>query len=144
MWWLILATAQNGALPSAQSQACSISFVNHKTTNSRNIYTVYEHDNVWYEYVYPPTLPSLGRGRAAPGTTAGVELCIRKSTKATPIALAVPHFKLPWHTIFGSLRKHAWNCRWDLWRPDLKIPKLTDGTLSTPQNPLGSRGRLQL
>ena len=34
----------------------------------------------------PPTLPSLGRGRAAPGTTAGVELCIRKSTKATPIA----------------------------------------------------------
>ena len=24
-----------------------------------------------------------------------------------------------------------------------RIPKLTDGTLSTPQNPLGSRGRLQ-
>ena len=38
MLWLILATDQNGALPSAQSQACSISFVNHKTTNSRNIY----------------------------------------------------------------------------------------------------------
>ena len=39
-----------------------------------------------YIYIYPPTLPSLGRGRAAPGTTAGVELSIRKSTKATPIA----------------------------------------------------------
>ena len=36
-------------------------------------------------YINPPTLPSLGRGRAPPGTTAGVELCIRKSTKATPI-----------------------------------------------------------
>ena len=35
---------------------------------------------------YPPTLPSLGRGRAAPGTTVGVELCLRTSTKATPIA----------------------------------------------------------
>ena len=56
---------------------------------------------------YPPTLPSLGRGRAAPGTTAGVELCIRKSTKATPIALAVPHLSSPIMATVASQVEHS-------------------------------------
>ena len=47
----------------------------------------------------PPTLPSLGRGRAAPGTT--------KSTKATPIALAVPHLSSPIMATVASQVEHS-------------------------------------
>ena len=37
--------------------------------------------------LYPPTLPSSSQGRAAPGTTSGVELCRRHSCSTYPAAV---------------------------------------------------------
>ena len=57
-------------------------------------------------YLYPPTLPRLGQGRAAPGTTVGVERCfLSKPPSTAPLPL----------TCFG-------------------LPKLTDASLR-PQFP---------
>ena len=41
------------------------------------------------KHVYPPTLPSCSQGRAAPGTTLGVELCIRGRGRSSPCCSAV-------------------------------------------------------
>ena len=41
-----------------------------------------------YIHVYPPTLPRLGQGRAAPGTTVGVERCfLSKPPSTVPLPL---------------------------------------------------------
>ena len=114
----------------------------------------------------PPTLPSLGRGRAAPGTTAGVELCIRTSTKHRSRPAMPPHGPATPRTATVGFRKRRMAPRpskasphlsrpslrpamappWPAkpWTAVLWLPKATDGTsafksLAAPQ-PSSSNG----
>ena len=88
-------------------------------------------------YSYPPTLPSNCQGRAAPGTTTGVELCIPKVTDGNgPMALA----NHPRQLQGARLASYPWTKLAGV-RPVYGVPKLTDGTPSPPRQFTGARLR---